>query len=133
MHAIDQQTSEAHEDYRLLAQALRAYIEQHLLPQATEASFPYTLRKRSGTPLLSLTVLAQVRASRREIIAFFVSDSSRSIGIRGIWHHGVEELFYVQQEHSQFLCRLLRSQDDEVIGEGLRWLSAHILTWHQMI
>lgn len=133
MKCIRKSDGEAHEDYRLLAQAMRIYIAQHLLSQSPDDASPSIFSKNHGKTLLTLTVITQLRASQREVTTLLLSDPERAVGIRGIWHHGVEELFYVQQEGGQMFCRSLRHHDDETVEHGLHWLRSHLLTWHQLV
>lgn len=105
---------------------MRLYIAEHLLPQATNTPALYTLCKNYGEIPLTLTVLTHMRRSQREVTAFTLSDPDKLIGVRGIWHHGIEEILYLQQEQSLFLCRSLRHQNDDAIKQGLRWLQTHL-------
>ncbi|WP_201394410.1 hypothetical protein [Ktedonobacter sp. SOSP1-85] len=129
MSKTDQQNAGLQGDYRLLTQSLRATVAEHTLSQSTGIPTTYVLCREGETPL-TLTVLTQVRAFQREVKAFMLSDPDKSIGIIGIWHHGVEEVLFVQRLQGQLLCRSLRHQNDNTIKQGLRWLQTNLGDLH---
>ncbi len=60
---------------------------------------------------------------------FLLSRGDKAVGVVGMWHHGVEELFYGQNMHGQTLLRSLRHRHDDTIERGLYWLCMNILLW----
>jgi hypothetical protein len=114
------------DDYCLYAQSLRTYVTQAFLPCIVHADTIYSFRKGSDT----LTVLTHPHRFPPMIKGVKLSYQDGIVGVWSMWHHGIEELFFIQSQQGQWLSRSLRSQHDVTIEQGLRALSFQLLMWH---
>lgn len=127
MNASEYQTRESGDacDYRLCAQSLRAYTACVFLPPDVYAGTTYSFCK--GESKLTVFLLHNQPPVIKELK---LANQDGFIGILGIWHHGTEELFFIQKTRGQPLYRSLRNSHDVSIEQGLHTLSHHLLTWH---
>jgi hypothetical protein len=101
-----------------------------MLPLNRNSSYLLSKKSREGT-IVNLTIEMHPLRKQPTIRSFRLSEASKTIGIVGIWHHGVEELFYAQNVQGQALFRSLRHCNDDTIERGLSWLCTHILSWSE--
>ncbi len=114
-------------NYYFCVEAMRTYIVQYLLPHAISSC---DLKKRSAEGrIVNLTVELHPLRIQPTIQRFTISEEGCAVGIVGVWHHGIEELFYAHNIQGQTLSRSLRHRNDETIEQGLRWLCLHLLRW----
>jgi len=117
-------------NYRLCVEAMRVYIVQYLLPP--DMASPYLFQKRSteGT-IVHLMVEMHPLRELPTIQRIVFSEKDKAVGVAGVWHHGVEELFYLQKIQGQVLSRSLRHRNDDTIERGLHWLCLQLLRWYE--
>jgi hypothetical protein len=104
------------------------YIMQYLLPH--DMTSPYLLHKKSAEGIINLRVEMHPLRKQPTIQRFLLSEENKAVGVIGVWHHGIEELFFAQKVQSQTLFRSLRHCNDDIIERGLYWLCTNILSWH---
>jgi hypothetical protein len=117
-------------DYTHCVQSMRLYITQCMLPLNRNSSYLLSKKNTEGT-IVNLTVEMHPLRKQLTIKSVRLSEADKTIGIIGIWHHGVEELFYAQNVQGQTLLRSLRHRNDDTIERGLSWLCTHILSWSE--
>jgi len=115
-------------NYHFCVEAMRTYIIQYLLPHTMASSYVLT-KKCAENKSVSLIVEMHPLRKQPTIQRFVVAEEDRIMGVIGVWHHGIEELFYAQNIQGQVLSRSLRHRNDDTIEQGLHWLCLHILRW----
>jgi hypothetical protein len=115
-------------NYRFCVESMRIYIVQYLLPHPLSSSYLFQKRDAEGG-LVTLTVEMHPLRKPPTIQRFLLSREDKAVGVLGIWHHGIEELFYGQNMQGQMLLRSLRHHHDDTIEQGLYWLCMNILLW----
>jgi hypothetical protein len=117
-------------DYMHCVQSMRLYITQCMLPLNRNSSYLLSKKSREGT-IINLTIEMHPLRKQPTIKSIRLSEADKTVGILGLWHHGVEELFYAQDVQGQTLFRSLRHRNDDTIERGLSWLCTHILSWSE--
>jgi hypothetical protein len=116
--------------YALCVQSTRLYIAQYVLPSEVNSSYFFSKKNTEGT-IVNLTIEMHPLRKQPTIKSIRLSEADKTVGILGLWHHGVEELFYAQDVQGQTLFRSLRHRNDDTIERGLSWLCTHILSWSE--
>jgi len=105
------------QDYRALVQAIRAYVDTF--------SLPITMNTEQG-------VLTLTYHPRRHTAHITLDGPQSSVGFFGIYHHGIEELFFFRRhpQEQRMFVRSLRHHldDDRTITHDMRWLCSALLT-----
>ncbi len=110
-------------DYCQCARLLRVYLTRYLLPPDAEKATTYSFSKGP----YRLTVIMHPRIAMIQEVK--LDRAGRSVGIIGIWHHGVEEVFFVHKMLGQPHYQSLRQTQNATIERGLRWLCMHLMQW----
>ena|SRR5581483_3259454 len=114
-------------DYCQCAHSLRIYITRYMLPPDAEKATTYSFSKGP----YRLTVIMHPRIAMIQEVK--LDRAGRSVGIIGIWHHGIEELFFVQNGLGQAHYRSLRQTQNATIERGLRWLCMNLARWQDTL
>jgi len=112
----ERQCLPSQQDYRALVQALRLYIDTLSLPT---------------TSIIGDTSLLITRHPQRHTANMQLLGPTSRVGFFGIYHHGIEELFFFRQ-HSREQPIFIRSlrhhlDDDETMTNDMRRLCATLL------
>ena len=115
-------------NYRLCVEAMRIYMVQYLLPPDMASSYAFQKRSAEGN-IVHLMVEMHPLREQPTIQRFVFSEKDKVVGVVGVWHHGIEELFSLQKIQGQMISRSLRHRNDDIVERSLYWLCIQLLRW----